>query len=331
MKFILSLLIFCVVLFLYLHIFFHLKTSEDLEIYEIEQPSKEKLEEICDLRQPIRFDFHNEGLFSCCNKQAVLDTYGAFDIKIRNVNDNLTGDEELYVPLPFNNAMRVVKEDNKSNYLVESNQDFLEETSLIKSYRYNDAFFRPYMVSACNYDYMIASNGTKTPLRYEVNYRNYFMVIDGSINVKMAPPKSSKYLYQIKDYENFEFRSPINPWQVKQQYKPDFDKIKWLEVSVKKGQVLFIPAYWWYSIEFDKETTLASFKYKTYMNTIAILPKILMRFLQTQNIKRDIVSKIDIKKNSHLSINDELSSKENTNEQQKDTEDSKTSASDKSV
>ena len=38
-------LVFCVVLFLYLHVFFHLKTSDDLEIYEIDNPSKEKLEE----------------------------------------------------------------------------------------------------------------------------------------------------------------------------------------------------------------------------------------------------------------------------------------------
>ena len=37
--------VFCIVLFLYIHIFFHLKTSDDLEVYEIDQPSKEKLEE----------------------------------------------------------------------------------------------------------------------------------------------------------------------------------------------------------------------------------------------------------------------------------------------
>ena len=29
-------------------------------MYEIEQPSKEKLEEICDLRQPVLFDYNNE-------------------------------------------------------------------------------------------------------------------------------------------------------------------------------------------------------------------------------------------------------------------------------
>ena len=71
----------------------------------------------------------------------------------------------------------------------------------MKGYRYNDAFLRPYMVSNCMYDYMIASKGTRTPFRYEVNYRNYFLVAEGSIKVKLSPPKSSKYLYQDKDYE----------------------------------------------------------------------------------------------------------------------------------
>ena len=62
MKIILTLLIFCLVLFIYSHVHFHLKTSNDLEVYEIEQPSKDKLEEICDLRQPVIFDYPNDRL-----------------------------------------------------------------------------------------------------------------------------------------------------------------------------------------------------------------------------------------------------------------------------
>ena len=84
MKIIFSMLIFCIVLFLYLHIFFHLKTSNDLEVYEIDQPSKDKLEEICDLRQPVIFNYESDNIISTCNRQTVLDTYGAFDVKIRN-------------------------------------------------------------------------------------------------------------------------------------------------------------------------------------------------------------------------------------------------------
>ena len=64
MKIIIATLVFCIVLFFYLHVFFHLKTSDDLEIYEIEQPSKDKLEEICDLRQPVVFDFNNNRLLN---------------------------------------------------------------------------------------------------------------------------------------------------------------------------------------------------------------------------------------------------------------------------
>ena len=48
MKVILALIIFCIVLFLYLHLQYHLKTSDDLEVYTIDNPSKDKLEEICD-------------------------------------------------------------------------------------------------------------------------------------------------------------------------------------------------------------------------------------------------------------------------------------------
>ena len=292
MKIIFSSLIFCLVLFLYLHIYFHLKTSDDLEIYEIEQPSKDKLEEICDLRQPVMFEFNNEKMLDCCKRKNVLDTYGAFDVKIRNVKADIDDEDELYIPLAFSSATKALTEDSSSKYLVESNSDFLEETGLVKSYRYNDAFIRPYMVSNCMYDYILASKGTRSPFRHEVNYRNYFLVSEGSIKVKLAPPKSSRYLYQDKDYENFEFRSPVNPWDVQQQYKPDFDKIKCLEIVAKKGQMLYIPAYWWYSFEFGDDTSLCSFRYRTYMNNVALIPQFFMKLLQSQNVKRTIAKSV---------------------------------------
>ena len=70
-------------------------------------------------------------------------------------------------------------------------------------------------------------------------------------------------LITIKDYENFEFLSPVNPWDVQDQFKADFDKLKTLEVTLNKGQIIFIPAYWWYSIWFQENTSIVSFKYKT--------------------------------------------------------------------
>lgn len=290
MNIIYILLIFCLVLFLYIHVYFQLKTSDDLEIYEIDYPSKDKLEEICNLKQPVLFDFNNERLLESCKRQAILDTYGAFDVKIRNIKQS--SDDNMYVPLAFSNALQVVNEDKETKYLVENNSDFLEETGLAKSFKYNDAFLRPYMVSQCAYDFQMAGQGVQTLFKYEINFRNYLLVTEGSAKVKLAPPKSKKYLNPVNDYENFEFSSPINPWQVPVKYKADFDKIKCLDVVVKKGQILFLPAYWWYSIEFAQETSLCMFKYKTYMNTVAILPQLVMKLLQTQNVKINNVKQV---------------------------------------
>ena len=292
LKYFIAIFIFCIVLFLYLHIHYHLKTSEDLEVYTIERPSKEKLEEICDIRQPVIFDFKNDILLESCNLGTLDDNYGAFDIQVRDVT-NKDDNIELYLPFLLKEAINIFKDDKNEKYISEKNQDFLKETGAIKNYSYNDAFLRPPSVSKCIYDLMTGSLGSKTPLRYDLNYRNYYYVTSGKINIKLIPPHSSKYLYPIKDYDNFEFRSPVNVWDVQQEYKADFDKIKVLDVTLNKGEIIFIPAYWWYSIEYKKLSSVCTFKYRTFMNVLAISPELVLTMLQGQNIKRDIVKKVD--------------------------------------
>lgn len=293
MKIIIGICIFCLVLFLYLHIQFHLKTGEDLEMYEVEQPSKEKLEEICDLRQPVLFDFECQKIIDTSNRDYITNNYHAFEIKIRNTKEN-DKNVELYIPLPLHFAIKLFNEDKASTYLSESNTDFLNETGVIKNFKYNDDFLRPYMVSNCNYDIIMSSKETCTPFRYEINYRNYLLLTQGSAQIKLAPPHSIKYLYTNYDYEILEFRSPVNPWNPQAKYSADFDKIKCLEFTLLPGKTLYIPAYWWYSIKLNENTSISCFNYRTYMNNIAILPYIGLHALQIQNIKRDVVKKVSI-------------------------------------
>jgi hypothetical protein len=145
---------------------------------------------------------------------------------------------------------------------------------------------------------MFGSNNIETPFRYELNYRNYFIVTQGSLSIKMAPPKSTKYLYPVNDYENFEFRSQINPWNPQTKFKADFDKIKCLEIVLVPGKFLFIPAYWWYTFKFSENTSVSCFRYRTYMNNIAISPNICMYALQNQNVERKIAKNIGLKTSS---------------------------------
>ena len=323
MKIIIGVFIFCLVLFIYLHIQFHLKTGEDLEMYEIEQPSKDKLEEICDLRQPVLFDFDSQKITEATNKTYITNNYHAFEIKIRNAKETET-DVELYMPLPLHSANKLFDEDKSSSYFSENNTDFLEETGIIKNFRYNDEFLRPYMVSNCNYDIMTGSDQTCTPFRYEINYRNFFLLTQGVAQIKMAPPHSTKYLYPNYDYENFEFRSPVNPWSPQPKYTADFDKIKCLEFTLTPGKTLFIPAYWWYSIKFNSSnTSISCFNYRTYMNNIAITPYIALHALQIQNVKRNVAKKVSINElnnqiyevdNDLDNTNNESTEKNETNE-----------------
>ena len=142
----------------------------------------------------------------------------------------------------------------------------------------------------------MGSKNTCSPFRYEINYRNYLLLTQGSAQIKLAPPHSTKYLYPVYDYENFEFRSPINPWKPQPKYIADFDKIKCLEFTLLPGKTLYIPSYWWYTIKFNENTSISCFNYRTYMNNLAVLPYICLHALQIQNIKRDVVKKVSIQK-----------------------------------
>lgn len=302
MKEIVAVVVFCLILFIYLHVHFHLKKVNDLEIYEICQPSKDRLEEVCDFRQPVVTDFNNQTIIEKCNLNYVKANYTGYDIKIRNVKER-DDETELYIPLGIVESIDLFKKDKESKYMSENNYDFLDETGIIKLYRNNDMFLRPSMVSSCNYDILFGSLNVETPLRYDVNYRNYFVVTHGKAIVRLLVPKSKKYLYATNDYDNFEFISPVNPWNVQDEYRADFNKLRTIDVTLMSGQMIHIPAYWWYSIKFVKSnTTICVFKYKTYMNTLAISNHLAMRLLQGQNTKRVVASKMNIvenKKNSY--------------------------------
>ena len=281
--------IFCIVLFFYLHIFYQLKTSNDLEVYELENISKDDFEDVCNLRQPIVFDCAMHELIDKCRISYLLSSCGAFDVNIRNIKE----DAEFHIPIQLNRCANIIHHDVNSAYLTENNNDFLEDSGLNNIYKNNDSYLRPYMASKCMYDIMSASNNCHTHLKYEVNYRNYLLVTEGSIKITLIPPKATRFLHPIDDYDNFEFRSPIHPWNVQSQYKTDFEKVKTVEVVLAHRKMIYIPAYWWYSIQFmNSSTTVCSFKYRTHMNELAIVPKTIMKLLQQLNTKSEVVKKM---------------------------------------
>lgn len=301
MDIILAVVVFSIVLFIYLHIYHHLKVSNDLDVYEVEYPSKDKLEEICELRQPALFDLETGDLCETTSRDYVTNRYSAFDINIRNsnTNENNNNNNQLYVPLALGAANDLLLSEKADEIFSEKNADFLVETGLINQMKHNDTIMRPHMVSKCEYDWLLGSLGTHTPFRYEINYRTYLVVTEGKAKIKLAPPKSTKYLYLEKDYGNFEFRSPVNVWDIQPQYKADFNRVKCLELELQQGKVFYIPAYWYYSIEFGDKTSICKFSYQTYMGALSVMHYHAIALLQRNNTRNKVAKIIEPSSSTH--------------------------------
>lgn len=289
-----SIFLFLIVLFFYLHIQFQFKTSNEHEIYEIEQElSKEKLEEICDLRQPIILDTTEElsQLIPLFSKNNIVNEFSSYEIKIRN-KQNIGTNDDMFIPIQLLIVDKLFSKDASHNYYSENNHDFLYESGLLKNIKSNDFIIKPQMSCNSLYDFMFGPENAETKLKYDVNYRNYIMPTDGQISVRLIPPKYEKYLNLEIDYEFFEHRSNVNVWNPQEKY---MKKIKYLDVSLPVGKLLYIPPYWMYSIKFHQTSTLLFMKYQTYMNICAISPKLIMRLLQSHNIKSTYLKKVELK------------------------------------
>lgn len=295
MNYLISVLVFIIILFFYIHVYHHYSTSNDLEVYTIDTPDSERLEEVCNIKQPFVFDLHNEELMGMFNLKFLLTKFGNFDINIRNVN-NFDDESQMYLPLQLEKSKVLLEKDMKSVFISERNGEFISETGLEKYLSLNDEFMKPPLVFNSYYDFVCGSKNTQTPLRYNINYRNYIYVTNGTLKLKLICPNDSKYLQKIKDFENFEFRSPINVWNVQQEYKKSFGKVRVLDIKIEKGTMLYLPPFWWYSVKFSENSSYLNFSYRTYMSTLAILPYLVLHFLQRQNIKHKSMKKFDLEK-----------------------------------
>ena len=317
---IIMIFIFLIVLFLYLHVQFQLKTSNDLEIYEIENElTKEKMEEICDLRQPIVLDTTEElsKLIPIFSKSNLLNEYSSYEIKIRN-KKNIGTTEDLFIPLQISVADKLFSSDVSQNFYSENNSDFLNESGLIKFIRINDYILKPHLSCYSSYDVLFGTENVITPLKYENSYRNYILSTEGLVTIRLIPPKYNKYCNIEIDYENLEHLSEMNVWNTQEKYKIIMKKIKYLDVELPVGKILYIPAYWMYSVKFDKNSSLLLMKYRTYMNVITISPTLAMNWLQNQNIKTNYLKKMELE--SMISEKTDIKKEENKEKVEEQTE-----------
>jgi hypothetical protein len=311
MNFFLHILIFIIVLLTYIHVMHEYKTSEDLEIYEFDYKDNTYLQEVCELKQPAIFSLNEiiPEFYGNINSD-ILDEFTESELKIKETNDYWIENASIdYILLPCQSSINLMKTDTHNNYFTEENENFILETSFASHYNAMDSLLKPPFSVNTTYDIMTGAEKSATPLRYHMNSRKFLSVNSGKIRVKLTPWKSSKYLYPIKDYECFEFRTPINIWKPQRKYFHEMDKMKFLEFDVSQGKTLYIPPYWWYSIQYSNDSTIVcSCTYSSITNYIANCKDIGLYYLQQSNTKTKITKTIDLDNiNNSEKLNDTTS------------------------
>ena len=286
-----TLCIFIVILFLYIHIANQFKKSDDLEIYETDFQNIKHLEDVCELKQPILMNISDilPNLFSDITPEKIA-RFSSHDVNVKDIRDYYTDKNDSVDPicLPFNTTIQFLESDNQGHLFSENNQEFLDESGLKNKFQTVDHILKPSFSVNTRYDLWFGAKNTVTPLRYHTDSRQFLCITGGKIRVKMTHWKSTKYLHPYKDYEKYEFCSPVHPRNPDKSYTFDFDKTNFMEFDVKAGYMLYIPPYWWYSISYldDPSTYVCSVTYNSLVNCLSNSWDLSLYFLQQQNIKQ---------------------------------------------
>lgn len=163
-----------------------------------------------------------------------LEEYGPYEISIGTKS------------IPF--------KDIPKKYVSLHNQEFLQETRLFRNYESIDHELRPYLCATKEYN--LALGTLASPLQQHTHDRTYLYGIEKPSVIRICTPMHSKYIHDNVDI-----------WNLK-----DTSKIKYREIVLQPTEVLYLPAYWWYSIQFN-DSKVAVFQYRTWMNLLSTLPQ----------------------------------------------------------
>ena len=299
------------------------KTSEKFQLYEMDYTDNPALQTACNVKQPIVFEFRPifAEFFYRQSPQIYLEQMGLIDVALKDTDDYwMRTDLESvdYVVISYKSIHSLILSDARGHYISEGNGDFVADANLGDLYRRLDEYLKPAYACHTGYDIVFGSKQATFPMRYHTHDRIFLCVLSGKISVRMATWKSSvncggrgeppRFPTIIRDYENYEFWVRENPW------KPaggggvftNF-QTRYLDFTVLAGQILFIPAYWFYSIRLDETNTiLAEIKYNSPINMLANAWDIGKWYLQQKNIER-VDGGVDVGPTGLFTVDSEIS------------------------
>jgi len=250
MRFLIYCILFLVCSIIYIHILYHLKQSDEENIYDIDFQNKSHLEKICDMRCPFVFKAPNTSLLT--------------GDKMKEMNIELNILKETSKEIEIEGEGEGKKATRTEHYVFsEFNKRALENSSIQDTIRKSEKqYFRPDFTLMNNTDLIHSSPEFTTPLVSNYNYRNFFHVHYGSVKVRFISPIHIDDIPHHFDYEHLH--------NVSTKDVNSFTHIK--SITLHKGDALYIPSFWWYSFEFIENTVMIKYQYRSLMNIVAHSP-----------------------------------------------------------
>ena len=250
-------------LLIYLHFMSEFKFVNKFSIYDVEYTNRSELQKICELKQPFVFELQLQSRDNINKSQNMC------------VFDN--SDNE-FVSLSYSSLEELLEKDKGGNYYSMKNQDFAKNEFPLTFSELNK-YINPYFSWNTTYDVIMGSNNAHTSLLYLRESGMFIYVKSGNVNVKL--------MAYNKDHES----SNICLWN---EHEPMNCEIG--DVSLTGSQVLFVPSWCMYTLQFDKNAVVYTITHQTPPNAIVNMPYYCMEFLQSQNTEEKVLKTIEIPK-----------------------------------
>ena len=271
-----TLILFIIILFTYIHLQHQLKTGEDMDVYEYEYVSAAGLQDITEYKQAVLFSLQLPSL---------RDNPHLDPIQIKDIREYFKSNTSIdTISLSQTSARGLLDTDSKSLFYSDRNQmSIAKSEKWTKWFETMDPFLQPAFTIYREYDVLYGSQNTHTITMFHRESHVYIYLPQetnpSSIRIKMTPWSNRTFFDQELDYTYYEFWTKTNLFEKN-------DRFRCLDFMVKPGYVLYIPPYWFYSIEYqDKTNEICMAKYTTGANLLANAKHIGKYWLQQQNIQ----------------------------------------------
>ena len=280
-----KIIIFIILILLVIHTFYSFKTNNEINIIQLNDPSKSILEDNFRKKSPMIITGVMEK-WNCIRKLK-SDNLKKHKIKIK-INNSIIEQNQtkiIYKTLEdyFNwiNDLEKDKDEKQLEGLIKKksinvycaeNENVLQDIGILNEVKEETSYLLSPVSLINTYPIWIGHSHSKTGLHYDTDYRNLLCQIEGQKKIYLFSPDQSQFLYPSDKFDNGAVCSQVDFWNIDSKKFPEFNNSSYIEILLSPGQILSIPPYWWHAVENIGTNISLSIRSEPFSNIIAKLP-----------------------------------------------------------